>query len=160
MTAYQTIDVAPVAGALGAEISGVDLRQPLGEAQRVDIREALTRHLVVFFRDQLLTEDEHLRFASIFGDLYQSSTNPDEPGSLFTTLEDTPNSPPKADRWHTDVSFSPRPPDVAVLQMLAQPAGLSSEPRDEPLRRLRGPLPHDAAPVRCARRRPRPRDHG
>jgi taurine dioxygenase len=40
---------------------------------------------------------------------------------LFVELEDTADSPPKADRWHTDVPFVPQPPDIAVLSMRASP---------------------------------------
>jgi taurine dioxygenase len=43
---------------------------------------------------------------------------------LFVTLEDTADDPPKSDRWHTDVPFVARPPDVAVLSMrMAPPVG-------------------------------------
>ena len=85
MTGFQTLEVAPIAGALGAEIKGVDLRHPLDALQRSEIHEALMRHLVVFFRDQPLSEDEQLQFASVFGSPYRSSTDPDAPGALFTT---------------------------------------------------------------------------
>jgi taurine dioxygenase len=40
---------------------------------------------------------------------------------LFVTIEDTKDSPPKADHWHTDVPFRAEPPDIAVLHMRAVP---------------------------------------
>ena len=48
-----TITVEPIAGALGAEISGVDLASDLDDAVVAEIRRAWLEHLVVFFRDQV-----------------------------------------------------------------------------------------------------------
>jgi taurine dioxygenase len=50
--AYRTITVAPIAGALGAEIGGVDLATDLADETVAEIRRAWLEHLVVFFRDQ------------------------------------------------------------------------------------------------------------
>ena len=87
------------------------------------IREALLRHLVVFFRDQDLTEDEQLAVAAGLGEPVSAGVDPTatEP-LLFVTLEDTAADPPKADRWHTDVPFVAEPPDIAILSMRAAPA--------------------------------------
>lgn len=49
------LTVVPIAGALGAEIHGVDLARPLEDAVVARIRQALLDHLVVFFRDQRLS---------------------------------------------------------------------------------------------------------
>jgi taurine dioxygenase len=119
---YQTIEVTPVTGVIGAQIEGVDLREPLTEQQRDDIHTALMRHYVVFFRDQDLTDDQQLAFADNFGEPARESLDPDEKRVRRTfTLEDTPDSPPKADRWHTDVAFVDTPPDIAFLNMRATP---------------------------------------
>ena len=59
--------VDPVAGALGAEIDGVDLGKPLGEATTAELRRALLDHLVLFFRDQQLTPEGLLAAARQFG---------------------------------------------------------------------------------------------
>ena len=47
--AYETISVAPIAGALGAEVSGVDLARKLPDATIAEIRQALLTHLVIFY---------------------------------------------------------------------------------------------------------------
>ena len=60
------LSVQRIAGALGAEISGVDLRA-LKEAEVQGIRKAWLEHLVVFFRDQSLTSDEYMAFARTIG---------------------------------------------------------------------------------------------
>src|SRR3546814_5879120 len=50
---FNRIEVHPIAGALGAEIGGVDLSQPLDDDTIAEIRQALLNHLVIFFRDQI-----------------------------------------------------------------------------------------------------------
>ena len=60
------LTVKRIAGALGAEIGGVDLREPSGEALR-EIRAGWLEHLVVFFRDQPLTPAQYMAFASRIG---------------------------------------------------------------------------------------------
>src|SRR3546814_2250331 len=57
----------PIAGAVGAEIHGVDLSQELGSETVATIRRALLDHLVIFFRDQDLTPAQFLAFAQCFG---------------------------------------------------------------------------------------------
>lgn len=123
MTAcYRTIGVTPVTPAIGARVDGIDLRRPLGDAQRAELRDALHRHLVLFFRDQELSDAEHVAFASVFGEPNVFPTTAarglDEP---IEWILDGPDSPPKADLWHTDVAFLAEPPDVAVLCMRETP---------------------------------------
>nr|MDA8108671.1 TauD/TfdA family dioxygenase [Betaproteobacteria bacterium] len=64
---YGTIEVRRIAGALGAEVSGVDLREALSEEQAADIRRAWLEHLVLFFRDQDLEPGQYMAFARSFG---------------------------------------------------------------------------------------------
>src|SRR3954453_11731031 len=65
---YRSIDVAPLAGAIGAEITGVDLATDLPDDTVAEIRRAWLRHLVVFFRDQALGPDAFLSFARRIGE--------------------------------------------------------------------------------------------
>jgi taurine dioxygenase len=119
-----TIEVLPLTAAIGAEIRGVDARAPLSDALRDAVHAALMDHLVLFFRDQDVTEEQQLAFAANFGPPVSASITRDRDAEprLFVTLEDTADSPPKADRWHTDVPFVPQPPDIAVLSMRESPA--------------------------------------
>src|SRR5262245_21068973 len=66
-----TLTVKPLSSALGAEISGVDLRDDLSPQMIADIIAAWHRHLVIVFRNQNLSEDEQIRFARHFGALKQ-----------------------------------------------------------------------------------------
>jgi taurine dioxygenase len=113
---FQTIEVVPLSPTLGAEVSGVDVRGPMSDEQGAELRDALARHLVLFFRGQDVTEEQQLAFASVFGPPVSASVDPEQE-LLFVTLEDGPESPPQSDRWHTDLPFVPEPPDVAVLSM-------------------------------------------
>src|SRR5262245_26594882 len=63
------VKVKPLSKALGAEISGVDLKEPLSPEEVAAIKDAWNKHLVLVFRDQEITQDEQLRFASYFGEL-------------------------------------------------------------------------------------------
>jgi taurine dioxygenase len=123
----QATDVAvlPLTRSIGAEIRGVDLRQEADPETVAAIRHALLEHLVVFFRDQDITAEQQLAFASHFGEpmIPSGELPPPEAGidPYFAVLEDTPDSPPKADFWHTDVAFARTPPDIAVLAMVDTP---------------------------------------
>jgi len=116
------IEVVPLTKHIGAEIRGVDVRA-IDAEQHAEINQALMDHLVIFFRGQDITDDEHIAFASRFGE--PNIYPPNRARGVHVPLEwieDTPESPPKADLWHTDVAFLPEPPDVAVLSMQDTPA--------------------------------------
>lgn len=68
MSFMSTFEVRRVAGALGAEILGVDLATGLSESAAARIREIFLEHQVVFFRDQELDSAQFLRFAQAMGD--------------------------------------------------------------------------------------------
>src|SRR3546814_14731191 len=65
--ANSTITVAPIAGAIGAEIPGVDVSAALSDDSVAAIRRALLDHLVVFFRGQQLIPRQLMAFAGRFG---------------------------------------------------------------------------------------------
>ncbi len=62
-----TLDVRPIAGALGAEIRGIDLASELDSGTVAAIRRALLDHLVIFFHDQELPPERFLAFARRLG---------------------------------------------------------------------------------------------
>jgi taurine dioxygenase len=63
------LKITPLSAALGAEISGVDLKKPLSPRTVAAIKAAWNEHLVLVFRGQNITQDDQLRFASYFGEL-------------------------------------------------------------------------------------------
>jgi len=103
-------------GALGAVIDGVDLHQTLDDDTARMVRDALHEHSVLFFRDQELSEDEQIAFASNFGTVGPYPLTKMLGGTALTSIiEDTADSPPDADGWHTDVTWVSEPPAYAVL---------------------------------------------
>ena len=64
---YHHIEVRPIAGALGAEIEGVNVARPLEGEVIAEVRQAFLDHLVIFLRNQTLTPQEQLAFAQQFG---------------------------------------------------------------------------------------------
>ncbi len=119
---YETISVTPLTPVIGAEVSGIDLRIPLSTAQHSELQDAVRKHLVLFFRNQNLSDEEHLALAARFGvpTVYPvtKARGLDEP---LEWIIDSSDSPPKADLWHTDATFLRRPPDFGLLSMRQTP---------------------------------------
>ena len=67
---YETIEVEPLTPTIGAVVHGVDLAEPLGDALFDELHDAWMQHLVLFFRDQTMTPDQHLEFGRRFGPLH------------------------------------------------------------------------------------------
>ena len=70
VTDRETIRIRPLQPTIGAEISGIDLSEPISAEQRDTIKAAILQYKVVFFRDQTLTNEQHAAFAAQFGPLY------------------------------------------------------------------------------------------
>src|SRR5437879_2768756 len=117
------IEVRPLAAAIGAEIGGVDLREPLVDGTVADIRKALLDHLVVFFRDQDLTDEQHLAFALRFGPISLSplATRYQETPSV-TVLDQLSPKGEGADEWHSDNTFMAKPPLGSILPSGCRPS--------------------------------------
>ena len=60
---FQTIEVRPLAGALGAEVGNIDLSAPLSNQMRDEIHQAFLDNLVIVFRDQKLTPEKQVEIA-------------------------------------------------------------------------------------------------
>jgi len=121
---YERIRVEPLAGAIGAEVSGVDLRKPAEREVVAEIRQAWLAHQVLFFRDQPLSVDEHKAFARHFGELHihpvlQQMADQGHPE--IVVLESDAKRPYVADRWHSDVTFEREPPLGSILRAVAVP---------------------------------------
>jgi len=116
------LSVRPLTAAIGAEIAGVDLRRPLADEAVAAVRQALLDHLVVFFRDQPLTDDEHLAFALRFGPLAVpplATKYQDRPA--VTVLDQVSPKGEGADEWHSDNTFMDHPPLGSILRAVQLP---------------------------------------
>ena len=122
-TTSTTIEAAPRAGHLGADVRGVDLRQPLTDGELAEVQQLLDTHLVLFFPDQDIDDDQQLEFALRFGDPY---VHPIARAGGTTTagcehIVDDTEHPPFQDRWHTDVSWDLTPPTYGTLRAIDMP---------------------------------------
>ncbi len=118
------LSITPLTGALGAEISGVDLSERLSPETVAAVRAALNEHHVLFFRDQALTPTEQIAFGRNFGQLGSHpyvEPNPDHPEVLevVTEPDDRVNF---GGGWHTDVTFLPEPDLGSILYAVETPA--------------------------------------
>jgi taurine dioxygenase len=111
-----TIDVRPLAGALGAEILGVDLTR-LDDGQFGEIRQCFHEHGVVFFRDQNLTPEQHMAFAERFGPINVNRFFAHAPG--YPAIAEVRKEPEQQKNigggWHTDHSYDQAPALGSVL---------------------------------------------
>ncbi|TVS09340.1 MAG: taurine dioxygenase [Gammaproteobacteria bacterium] len=113
--------VSRIAGALGAEVHGIDLAQP-NDADIAAIEALLVEHLVLFFPDQTITVDEHVALGRRFGPL-EGHPNLKNPFTQHPELfELAASQGGVADEWHTDITFRPDPALMSILKMVTCPA--------------------------------------
>jgi len=112
-----TIEVKRIAGALGAEIAGVDLSQKLSDDTVGEIRQALHDNLVIFFRDQHLTPGQHLAFGRYFGELqvHDFVEGMDDNQEILEVRKEEWETRNFGGGWHSDVSYLERPALGSIL---------------------------------------------
>jgi taurine dioxygenase len=105
------IQVKPVSGALGAEISGVDLGAPLEEATLAALRAALLEHAVIFVRDQELTPAAQIALARHFGEpeVHPIVEGMSDHPELLEVRKPAGESASFGTGWHTDNTFFESP---------------------------------------------------
>jgi len=122
---FRYIGVEPVTGAAGCEISGVDLSRPLDNAILNEVRLALEHFLVIVFREQDITNEQHKAFSRYFGELTELPQAPiyaNDPLMQEVRREiDEPASVVPFTRFHTDSPFLPEPPLCMVMRALDVP---------------------------------------
>jgi len=117
------VKITPIAGALGADISGIDVASPISDGAFETLRQAIWRHGVVAIRDQALTPAQQLAFARRFGDIHYHphvKGLPEQPEvmEILKTETDTINF---GAGWHTDQMFLPKPANYTCLYGLEIP---------------------------------------
>jgi len=111
------ISAARIAGALGAEISGVDLARPLSPEEFGEIKRHWLEHLVVFFRNQNLTERQYMRFAEQFGEPVEYPMVKGIAGfpKIIEVKKLEHERVAFGGIWHTDTAYLERPPMASML---------------------------------------------
>jgi len=122
---YESIEVRRLTPSIGAEIFGVDLGGAIGNQQFDEIHDALLRHLVIFFRDQKMTPEQHKDFGRRFGKLHihpASTSVLAEHPEILVIKADEKSKRVAGEVWHSDVSCDPEPPMGSILYMHQPPA--------------------------------------
>jgi taurine dioxygenase len=122
---FQSIDVRKLTPTIGAEIFGVDLSRELANQQFQEIHDALMDNLVIFFRDQTLTPEQHMDFGRRFGRLH---VHPAAPGlvaghpEILVVKANEKSTHVAGEEWHSDVSCEDEPPMGSILHLHEVPA--------------------------------------
>ena len=119
------ISIIPVTPLIGAEVAGVDLARPLSDNELGLVRQALLDHLVLFFRGQDLTIEQHKAFGRLFGELHihpARDRNGIEGHPEILHVKAGPESTRvNGDDWHSDVSCDAEPPMGSILRLFEVP---------------------------------------
>ncbi len=118
-----TLQIEPVTGTLGADVTGVDLAAGLDDRTVAEIRSAFNEHHVLFFRDQELTPEAQIAFGRRFGELdthpfVEGRSDHPEMIDIVTEPDDRANF---GGGWHSDVTFLDEPDLGSILYAVEVP---------------------------------------
>jgi len=107
---------------IGAELLDIDLKENFSKEIQELIYEALLVYKVIFFRDQNISTEDHIRFASCFGDLevHPFATNKSDYPEVLSIVRDEQNKG-RENAWHSDVTWRLEPSLGSILRMLECP---------------------------------------
>ena len=120
---FETISVLPMSPTIGAEIGGVRMSGDVTDEQIAEIRQALLDWKVIFFRDQAMTDDEHVAFGRRFGELEIhpfGSNHKTHPEILI--IHHAEDSKAGQNGWHSDVTWRDEPSLGSILRGKIIPA--------------------------------------
>lgn len=114
---FERINISPLAPALGAEISEIDLSQPIDNDIAEEIRRAFADYLVLFFRDQELTPESQVAFAGLFGTVgtYPFAEPIAENPKVIPVVKEPHQTTNFGGIWHTDTPYLEQPSLGSVL---------------------------------------------
>ena len=115
--AYRSIEIRPLAPALGAEIGGVDIAAGIDDAQFAELRRAFVDYSVIFLRDQEITPEQHIAFAERWGEINVNRFfKPVESHPLIAEVRKEPEQKANiGSSWHTDHSYDRIPAMGSIL---------------------------------------------
>ncbi|UUX51038.1 TauD/TfdA family dioxygenase [Nisaea acidiphila] len=121
--AESKLDIRPLAGALGAEIHGLDISQNLDGASVAALRQALLDHLVIFLPAQELTPQRQLAFAQHFGEpvKYPFVKGLEDCPEVMQILKTETDQVNFGGVWHSDTSYKDHPPMGTMLYAVELP---------------------------------------
>src|ERR1700677_4709460 len=118
----ESLTLTPLTPTIGAEVSGLDLAEPLSPETCGAVRQALLDWKVLFFREQDITTEQHLAFARNFGDLEVHPFAPSKPGypEVLAITHDREH-PGRENTWHSDVTWRLEPSLGSILRAIEVP---------------------------------------
>ncbi|HVN44453.1 MAG TPA: TauD/TfdA family dioxygenase [Steroidobacteraceae bacterium] len=127
MPQFRRIEVEPLTGACGCEIRGVDTSRPLDAETLAEVMLAFEHFLVIMFRGQKLTPEQHKAFSRLFGELTELPQAPTYAGhtdmqEVRREADEPAGVVPAFEHFHTDSPFLERPPLCIVMRALDVPA--------------------------------------
>jgi taurine dioxygenase len=120
----QTFEYQQVAPYCGAEISDIDLSQPLNNQTIEALTTTLAEHCVLFFRDQKITPEQQKVLGRYFGELHLHPAWPrlvDGHPEVMEIYTDKNSKRIAGENWHSDVSCDAEPPLGTILYMIETP---------------------------------------
>jgi len=135
------LDIRPTGAALGAEIRGIDLAQPVDEQTFHAIEDALHEYEVIFFRDQKLAPEQHITFSRRFGELElhlrKDCCKPGYP-EIFVVSNVIENGKPIGTQdaglfWHSDLAYMAVPSRGSLFYALEVPHDDTGKPLGDTL---------------------------
>lgn len=116
--------VETLSPSIGAVVHGLDLRNTLSAHEVDAIKELWLQHQVIFFRNQNLSPEQHLQFASNFGDFHIHPAAPYACGNpaLMVIHTDQNSHRNNGSGWHSDVSADEKPPMGSILHIHRTPS--------------------------------------
>ena len=119
------MEISPLTPHIGAEICGVDLSQPMDDATFATLRQAHLDWLVLVFRDQHLSREQHKSFAEKFGRLHCHPMNyrGTDDNAILTVKTTADSAYTAGNGWHTDVTCDEYPTMGSMLYMHETPEG-------------------------------------
>ena len=119
---YDHLTVTPLTPVIGAEVDGIDLREPLDPAVFDELHRALLEWKVLFFRQQHLSSEQHRSFARLWGELEVHPFLPAGAAPEVVRFEKGADQKGYENIWHSDVSWREIPSLGSVLRCLECPA--------------------------------------
>ncbi len=117
------LKVTPLTPSIGAIISEVSLNKDLNSETIEQIYSALIKHQVIFFRDQNISPESHLKLAESLGEIDPGHpVYPHVEGhQSIVLLKNDANNRPDTNDWHKDLTFKPNPPFASILHGVKVP---------------------------------------
>jgi taurine dioxygenase len=124
---YSTFELTRLTPHIGAEIRGLDLSKALSAEESRELDAAFQDWMVLVFRDQAISRDEHKAFGRRFGRLHSHPMHKvgmrGEDPEILPVITTPDSAYTAGDGWHTDVTCDAIPPKCSILRIHETPGG-------------------------------------